>query len=186
MLKKYQNKYRTQSTRLQHWDYSWNAAYFVTLCSKNKQACFGQVINEQMQLSSLGILADVLWFEIKNHAKNIELNAFVVMPNHLHGILILQNETPDVETRHALSLQKSKTLGQQRFQNQGKNSLSSIIGSYKSAVTKHAHRLGFDFSWQPRFYEHIIRNEKSYQYIENYILENPKKWSLDRFYIVNK
>ncbi|RKY75950.1 hypothetical protein DRQ07_11085 [candidate division KSB1 bacterium] len=88
-----------------------------------------------------------------------------------------------VETGHALSLQQRKqqpkTIGQQRFQNIGKNSLSSIIGSYKSAVTKHALRLGYDFVWQTRFYDHIIRNEKSYKNIKYYIINNPAKWNDD-------
>ncbi len=65
----------------------------------------------------------------------------------------------------------------------GKNTISSIIGSYKSAVTKHAHRLGFNFSWQSRFHEHIIRDEESYNRIENYVIENPTKWKDDKFYV---
>lgn len=75
--------------------------------------------------------------------------------------------------------QSHKTIGQKRFQNQGKNTISSIIGSYKSAVTKHAHRLVFDFAWQPRFYDHIIRNETEYNRITQYIIDNPKKWETD-------
>ena len=78
--------------------------------------------------------------------------------------------------------QQSKTIGQKRFQNPGKNTVSSIIGSYKSAVTKHAHRLGSDFAWQPRFYDHIIHDEKSYLRIAEYIVNNPLKWQDDRYY----
>lgn len=125
-----------------------------------------------------------MWYEIKNHAKIIELGEFVVMPNHIHGILILNNEksiidiNDAVETRHALSLQPEqpeqpeKSIGQKRFQNQGKNTISSILGSYKSAVTKHANRLGFDFGWQDRFHDHIIRDAKSFENIQNYIANN--------------
>ena len=86
-----------------------------------------------------------------------------------------------VETRHALS--PPGRLGQNRFQNQGKNSISSIVSSYKSAVTKHAHRLGFNFKWQSRFYDHVIRNEASSLKIEQYILDNPMRWGDDRFYV---
>ena len=139
-----------------------------------------------MILSALGIIADILWHEIKNHAKNIKLDAFVVMPNHIHGILIL-SENKTVETRHALSPKhalshKQQTIGQNRFQNQGKNSISSIVGSFKSAVTKHAHRLGFEFAWQSRFYDNIIRDEKMYANIIQYVNENPIKWENDKFY----
>ena len=149
-----------------------------------------------MQLSHIGIIADVLWHQIPNHSHNTELGAFVVMPNHIHGILILTgkgdynsgedhaNNVDNVETRHALSLRRKqpKTIGQQRFQNIGKNSVSSIIGSYKSAVTKHAHRLGFQFQWQTRFHDHIIRNDDAYQRIVHYINTNPDNWEQDKFF----
>jgi hypothetical protein len=97
----------------------------------------------------------------------------------------------DVETGHALSLPtigptndptNKKTIGQQRFQKIGKNSVSSIVGSYKSAVTKHAHRLGYEFQWQTRFYDHIIRDDTSFQKISNYIINNPVNWQEDKFF----
>ena len=244
---KFRNNYRIPSTRLQNWDYGWAGAYFITICTKNRVKYFGDIIDRRMHLSPIGVLADVFWYEIKNHTHNVELGAFVVMPNHIHGILILHNGNENnannnvnnendinnndnvndcanknvdgnvngningnvdrnVETRHALSLQSPqppqskppqppntpsqpsnqpppKTIGQQRFQNQGKNTVSSIIGSYKSAVSKHAHRLGFDFTWQERFYDHIIRNEKSYLRISRYIINNPLNWQEDRFHV---
>ncbi|HHB52599.1 MAG TPA: transposase [Saprospiraceae bacterium] len=190
---KFKNKYRIASTRLQNWDYRWAAAYFITICTKNRTCYFGDIVNGKMVLSNVGVLANVFLFEIKNHAKNVELGEFVIMPNHVHLILILNgNDTdmtdlPVVEARHALPLQSAnppepETIGQKRFQNQGKNSVSSIIGSYKSAVTRHANRLGFEFAWQPRFYDHIIRNEKSFINISNYIINNPLKWNEDKFH----
>ena len=78
--------------------------------------------------------------------------------------------------------QSPQTIGRKRFQNQGKNTVSSIIGEYKSAVTKHANRLGSDFAWQSRLYDHIIRDKKSFEDISNYIKNNPKKWREDEFY----
>lgn len=89
-----------------------------------------------------------------------------------------------VEAGHALPLPNAphqKTIGQQRFQNIGKNSISSIIGSYKSAVTKHANRLGIEFAWQTLFYDHIIRDNDAYQRIHQYIINNPLKWKEDKF-----
>jgi REP element-mobilizing transposase RayT len=86
MTDKFQNKYRIPSSRLQNWDYRWNAAYFVTICTKNRHHYFGE-----MNLSGIDIIADIMWYEIKNHSKNIELDAFVVMPNHIHGIIIINN-----------------------------------------------------------------------------------------------
>ena len=176
----YKNKYRIQSARLQNWDYAWNAAYFITICTEKKRCYFGDIVENRMILSAVGILADVFWHEIKHHTKNVELGEFIVMPNHVHGVLILNNSIDPVETRHALS---QDYIGKNRFQNQGKNTISSIVGSYKSAVTKHAHRLGFDFKWQSRFYDHIIRNEASYNQIGQYIAENPNCWVDDKFYV---
>ncbi len=154
-----------------------------------------------MVLSNTGVIADILWYEIPNHAPFVELGDFVVMPNHIHGILILNKpdanvetghadvetghanvETghANVETGHALSLQS--TIGRNRFQNIGKNTVSSIIASYKSAVTKHANRLGLENGWQPRFHDHVIRNDREYQRISDYIINNPMNWSEDKFY----
>ncbi len=228
-MDKFQNKYRIPSTRLQYWDYSWDALYFVTICTKNHQNYFGQIENGKMILSHIGVLADVFWYEIKNHSKIVDLDEFVVMPNHIHGILAINNpensnyrildnkvvergsdvssapsvpndpnvpNVPNVETRHALSLLQhihppqsetppsdaGQTFGQKRFRNQGKNTLSSILGSYKSAVSKHVHRLGFEFEWQARFHDHIIRDDDSLQRIRRYISTNVENWNKDKFY----
>ena len=196
MSDKFQNKYHIASARAAWWDYGWNGAYFITICTKNREHFFGKIENGKMQLSTIGILADVMWHEIKNHAKNVELGAFVVMPNHIHGILILDKPENEpfindntVETRHALSLQSPiQSPAEQRFQNQGQNTISSIIGSYKSAVTKHCNRLQLTFKndlvfgWQTRFHDHIIRNDAEYQRINNYIENNPKNWNNDKFH----
>jgi REP element-mobilizing transposase RayT len=189
MSDKFQNKYRIASARLQKWDYAWAGAYFITICTHNRVHYFGEIENGKMILSNVGVLADVFWYELKNRISNIELGEFVVMPNHIHGILILNNPvetlhatsltdtTPenDMETLRATSLQMSKISPKS-------NSISTIIRSYKSAVTKHANRLGLDFGWQSRFYDHIIRDEKSFGNISNYITNNPLNWNKDKFH----
>ncbi len=197
----YKDKYRTDSIRLQHWDYRNNAVYFITICTKDRYHFFGEIKHSKMITTPIGAIADVLWFELKNRHRNIELGEFIIMPNHLHGIIFLQNDTLDIEnkhstqsntknlqhaknnpkTGHALSLQ-AKPIGKNRFQNIGKKSLSAIIGGYKSAVTKHANRLNLDFAWQPRFYEHIIRDESTLHKITEYINNNPLTWEQDKFY----
>lgn len=210
---KYKNKYRIPSTRLQNWDYGWEAIYFVTICTKDRIHYFGEIDNGEMKLSPIGAIADVLWYELRNHFDNIELDAFVVMPNHIHGIIAINNgdngnngnnggngdnggtthtdgTTHTVETTHALSLQlspqsppsSSTTIGQKRFQHQGSKTLSSIVGTYKSAVSRHVHRLGYDFAWQSRFYDNIVRNNDALNRIENYIHNNPANWNEDKFY----
>ena len=115
------------------------------------------------------------------------------MPNHLHGILILEGNNSELENEIInggtvgkdipLPYDKNdKTPDQTRFQNIGKNSISSILGSYKSAVTKHINRLGFDSAWQVRFHDHVIRNEKEFITIQNYILTNIENWENDCFF----
>ncbi len=197
---KYKGQYRVPSARLQTWDYGWNGAYFITICTKDRTNYFGEIIDRKMRLSHMGILADVFWYEIKNHTKNIELGDFVVMPNHVHGILLLNRNKYDDDKNHSHQHSRDKaclvsidinttvhqTIGQQRFQNQGKNTISSIIGGYKSAVTKHAHRLGYEFAWQPRFHDHIIRDDESYNRIAKYVINNPQNWQDDKFYTDNK
>ncbi|MCK9451947.1 MAG: hypothetical protein M0Q90_09675 [Bacteroidales bacterium] len=229
-MTRFQNKYRIASARAQWWNYGWNAAYYITICTQNREHFFGEIADKKMNLSETGVIADILWNTMRQHHKFVELGDFVVMPNHIHGILILDkpdggNENgvddggigggggghdgigddgigDDVETGHALSLRQQQqqqqrqqrqqqqqqpsiqpqTIGQKRFQNIGKNTVSSIIGSYKSAVTKHANRLGFPNGWQTRFYDHIIRDDAEYQRISNYIIDNPANWKEDKFY----
>jgi REP element-mobilizing transposase RayT len=201
---KFLNKYRIPSARLKHWDYRWGGAYLITICTKDRRPYFGKIEDGKMILSNLGVLADVCWHEIKNHHRNVELGEFVVMPNHIHGILILDdhpntgendhanvngngggnggdgngNDHANVETGHALSLQ----VPQRRFQNIGKNSISAMVGGYKAAVTKHANRLGLEFAWQTRFHDHIIRNAQAFETISLYIINNPMNWEKDKFY----
>lgn len=211
-MRKFNNKYRIASARAPWWDYANAGAYFITICTRHRIHYFGEISNGTMQLSHVGILADVFWYEIPQHSKNVELGAFVVMPNHIHGILILygngcanrnevhnvgnddNNNNNNVETGHALSLPNALSIKKPtptepptnnfhpRFRNPGKNTVSSIIGGYKSAVTKHANRLNLEFGWQTRFHDHIIRNENEYIRIHDYILNNPINWNQDQFY----
>ena len=195
MTEKFRNRYRIRSARLQTWDYGRAGAYFITICTYQQTHYFGEVVNGRMQLSAVGILADAFWHEINGHTENVELGAFSVMPNHVHGILLLnQNDGGDygdrrdkaclvsTKTTETATTTTTKTIGQRRFQNQGKNTVSSIIGGYKSAVSKDAHRLGYEFKWQSRFHDHIIRNHESYCRIEKYIITNPQNWPNDKFY----
>jgi len=201
MIDKFHNRYRIESTRLQNWDYGWNGAYFITICTQNREHYFGEIHEQKMKLSEIGKLVHDYWHEIPNHFQNISLGEFIVMPNHIHGIIIIDKPCGDndnnnddiVETRQCLvstttntpnpygSSNNSKTIGQKRFQNQGKNTLSSIVGSYKSVVTKNVRLIHANFAWQSRFHDHIIRDDKSFNTISNYIQNNPLKWGNDRF-----
>ena len=205
---KYLGKYRVRSARYKGWDYRTSAHYFITICTANKQDFFGEIPLDKMIISPVGAIAHILWHEMIHHYPKelIELGEFIVMPNHVHGIITLNNnvetqhaasdftdnesndssinESNDslMETQHAASLQEWER-GSFPIPNLNPNSISSIVRNYKSAVTKYARRLvSSEFAWQTRFYDHIIRNDESYGIIANYIRTNPENWNKDKFY----
>ena len=210
MQNKFKDKYRISSARLQSWDYSSNGAYFITICTQNREHFFGKIVNQEMQLSELGKLAQQFWIEIPMYFPYVELGNFVVMPNHVHGILIINNPVEtrfiasdivsdiasDIETDHETkndfnqktqliaSLQDEKNIG--GFSG-NKNpmlheNISKIIRWYKGRCSYESRKINSNFGWQSRFHDHIIRNSKSFDIIQNYIFENPSKWENDKFY----
>lgn len=189
------NKER-KSPRLKQWNYGSDAAYFITICTQDREHYFGEIQNGKMQVSPAGGIAHVLWYEIKNHAQHIELGEFVVMPNHVHGILILDGNIDranvggcrDVGRDVACNV-PTETEPTDQWKNEQmaaispkSNTVSSIIRSYKSAVTKYCNRLELPFAWQPRYHDHIIRNDESFHRISEYIKNNPANWQGDKFY----
>ena len=195
----FKNKYRIESARLRSWDYSSNAAYFVTICTSERYEHFGQIIDDQMHLSSLGVVADNCWVSIPYHFPFVILGAHVIMPNHVHGIITIDNVNQpqtlnqasatnatsmsatidaNVETQNIASLPRHAT---NRYGPQSKN-LASIVRGFKIGVTNYANQNQIGFKWQPRFHDHIIRNEQEYEKIHNYIIANPENWKKDKFY----
>jgi REP element-mobilizing transposase RayT len=171
----YKNKYRIKSTRLKYWDYSSGGIYYVTICTKNREYFFGNIINGQSKLSIIGEIVSNEWVKTEQIRKHVLLDEYIVMPNHLHGIVIIQNH--DVETHGHASLQ---TQHKNKFGPQSKN-LPAIIRGFKGTTTKQIHNIGFNnFAWQPRYYEHIIRNEKDLNRVREYIRNNPLQWQFDK------
>jgi putative transposase len=194
---KFKGKYRVKSTRLKNFDYSQNGYYFITICTKNHEYFFGEVKNDKMVLNKIGKIAEKFWLEAPNHFSNAKLDEFIIMPNHIHSIVIIKNynaelchvepsvietypletyplETCPVETCHGMSLRKTN-----KFSKPIKKSLSMIINHYKGAVKRHCNKKDIVFAWQSKFYDHIIRNDKSLKNIREYIKYNPLKWDLD-------
>jgi putative transposase len=199
-MEKFQNKYRIPSARAQFWDYRWAGAYFITICTKNRIHYFGEIENGTMILSNIGESVKNEWLKTPQIRPdmNLELGEFVVMPNHFHAILIIgENEYNHggdgnmVETQCIASLPQTPihdggamhctSTPNNQFGPQRKN-VASIIRGYKSSVTKYARMTQIDFEWQTRYYDHIIRNEKSFQTISEYIINNPANWDKDKFY----
>ena len=204
MTIKFQNKFRIESIRLKDWDYRNNGAYFITICTKNRIPFFGKIIDEKMELNEIGSFANNFWLEIPNHFPFVELGNFQIMPNHIHGILII-NKTVDV-LQCNISMEINEIIETKPFDNnpfdtlqcnastvENKNtflskispksgSISTIIRSYKSVVSKNSRSKNSNFEWQSGFYDHIIRNSKSFENIQNYIENNPANWKEDKFY----
>lgn len=144
---------KRKSPRIKEYDYSQGNYYFVTICTSQKQRIFGN----PMELNKLGKIAEKLLFEIQVHCSNIRIDKHVIMPNHIHVIFEVVEDGAD---------------------------LLNVIGSYKSAVAKEIHKIQPKITvWQRSFHDHVIRNQKSYEKIWNYIEGNPSKWEEDCFYI---
>lgn len=178
-MNKYKNKYRIASARAPFWDYGWNAAYFVTICTQNREYWFGNIVDGEMDLSAMGHIANSCWHEIPNHFPFVELGPHVIMPNHVHGIVII--DKPDDGPNNGDKPNTNTHQPKNQFGPQSKN-LASIIRGFKIGVTKNARQINTDFAWQSRFHDHIIRDEKSFQTISNYIINNPAKWQEDKFF----
>jgi REP element-mobilizing transposase RayT len=189
-MDKFKNKYRIPSARLQSWDYGANGAYFITICTQNREHFFGEIVDGEMQLNQLGQLAYNYWLDIPNHFPFVELGNFVIMPNHTHGILIIDRN--NVETRLIASLPPQTENPPQTEINGGfaetKNpmfheNISRIIRWYKGRCSFEMRKIHADFSWQSRFHDHIIRDAHSFETIQNYIANNPLNWKKDKFYV---
>ncbi|BAY35060.1 hypothetical protein NIES2107_69710 (plasmid) [Nostoc carneum NIES-2107] len=173
-------KHHRRSIRLKGYNYTQPGAYFITICTKARQCLFGNVVNGEMQLNSLGHIVFNCWQTIPEHFHHIELDAFVVMPNHLHGILII-TENP-VGARQCLALNQHLDHNTEKFGHPVRGSISTVIGSYKSVVSKSINiiwKTQGQSIWQRNFYEHIGREEKSVDNIREYIANNPQRWDKD-------
>ena len=160
-----------RSMRLPNYDYTRSGVYFVTICTYRFADLFGRIVDGKVQLNELGRLVEEEWQRTAAVRPSVEVDLYVVMPNHLHGLLwISESQLEQIPERTATVRS---------------NSLGSIIAQFKSKVTKRSRSLANPRSlpiWKRNYYDHIVRNERSLERIRNYILENPSRWSEDRFY----
>jgi hypothetical protein len=246
--------------RYQGYDYSQNGFYFVTICTKNREMFFGDIKNEKIKLSDIGLIANKFWLEIPSHFPFVVLDEYAIMPDHIHGIIKINNNPANVGTGHCPVLaNNSANVGtghcpvlpnnsvnaitghcpvlannpvneitgqcpvldifpgkgfsvfltrtgqcpvptgdisgqcpvptgeypvveKAKFGSVKSGSLSIIIGSYKSVVTKNVNRKisNYNFAWQSRFHDRIIRNDEELNRARQYIINNPLKWGLDK------
>ncbi|GAB3199949.1 REP element-mobilizing transposase RayT [Pontibacter aydingkolensis] len=182
-MDKYKRTFRIPPARLDNWDYGSHGLYFITICTKEKEHYFGEVVysaenTEQfetpletqsiasLRLTEIGAVAANYWEQIPLYHPFVKLDGFIVMPNHIHGIIFINK--PDRE-----EWQPNK------FGPQSGN-LASIIRGYKTGVKKYATISGIEFFWQSRYFDRIIRSEKELQNIRNYIFNNPDKWEVEK------
>jgi putative transposase len=164
-------KISRKSIRLKGYDYTTENLYFITICTNKRKNLFGKIKRGKIVLNSHGMIASNEWLKTEEIRKNISLDYYIIMPNHIHGIISINNG-------HA---QRVPTFEQ--FGKSEKNSISTIIRSYKSSVTRQIKESGKTLNkpvWQSRFYDRIIRNEKELNRIRMYIINNPMKWQYDR------
>jgi putative transposase len=179
-------RYRRRSIRLPGYDYAQQGAYFVTICVHNRECLFGGIEDDTMNLNPYGQLAHDCWQNIPAHFPCATLDAFVIMPNHIHGLIVIAQETnahPAVGAQHAAPLPTPRPQhNPSPAPNVAPGSLGAIVRSYKSAVTRsinaHRHMPGAKV-WQRNYYEHIIRDEKGLSAIRAYIEANPANWQHD-------
>jgi putative transposase len=162
-----------QSIRLPAFDYRSGGAYFVTICTRNRECIFGSIEQGKLRPSRRGLVAQSRWADIPAHHENVTLDAFVLMPNHLHGVVFLNSRATQVSPLQLKRPAMGPTPG----------SLGAIMGSFKSAVSREINRRrpgAGDHLWQRNYYEHVIRNDRSLYEIRTYILGNPQRWEHDR------
>ena len=183
-MEKYQNKYRIPTNRLQGYDYGSIGCYFVTICTKNRDHYFGEVVNGKMQLSEIGKIAQSEWLKTLELRPdmNLWLDEFVVMPNHFHCIICIgENQYNTHDCRDALQCVSTIEPYKNMFGTQSKN-LASIIRGFKIAVTTYARKNNIDFAWQERFYDRVVRDNNELCNVRAYIFDNLKNWNDDEYY----
>ena len=161
---------RRKSIRLSNYDYKSAGLYYITICNVKNSNWFGRIDDKAMQLSSIGKIAEQYWKEIPLHYSNVRLHAFIIMPDHMHGIIELSgSQMPFVKS---VPCQTNKA----EFGNPQSNSVSMIMNQFKSSVKRwcNKNQLAY-FKWQSRFYDHIIDNYEEYVAITDYIINNPAR-----------
>ena len=167
-----ENKYpQRKKLRLNDFDYSQSGAYFVTICTKNKKCLFSHIVGRgftpaeetEIKYTTYGEIAEKQLLSLENRYECVKIDKYVIMPNHIHAIIVLDNETAGASPCPTLS---------------------DIVCAYKSITTRECRKHGFDGNvFQTSFYDHIIRNQKDYDEIYKYIQDNPVKWEMDKLYV---
>jgi len=187
-------KHSRRSVRLGGFDYGTAGAYFITICTHQRDFLFGDVVDGKMRLNEFGVVVGECWHAIPDHFCHLELDMFIVMPNHVHGIITIIENLSDVGATHASPMhapqnrvtQERATHGSPlRIMGPQKGSIGAIVGQFKSAVTKRINILRDTpgvMVWQRNYYERIIRTDEELTDTREYIVNNPIRWHDDEHY----
>lgn len=187
---KFRGKYRNESARKPSWYYTQPGAYFITICTHDRAPWFGFVQSGIMCVSDIGSIVHQCWANIPHHFPHVSLDAFIVMPDHMHGIIIIDKRPRVIvgtydsyvptpaggknDHRRTKPVTESIPFIPQRPPS---GSVGTIIGQFKSVCTKRMWETGHpDFAWQTRFHDRIIRNDAALERIRRYIIDNPTNW----------
>jgi len=165
---------KRKRTHLPDHDYAAAGAYFVTVCTHGRECRFGDVVNGLIRLNAIGEVVATVWQDIPRHFPNVGTDEFILMPNHLHGILIFfgHEDDPATESRPP----RARMPGPKRA------SLASIIGAFKSSASRHinaATSARISPLWQRGYYDHVVRSDDALDRVREYIRNNPLSWALD-------
>lgn len=190
-------EHHRQSIRLKGYDYSQNGWYYVTICTQNRKCLFGEIIENQMQLHEAGKLTQNFWSKIPEHFHEVVVDEFIVMPNHVHGIIVIEKDgderrgevSSSTKNLSSNGAETAPSFGQRDVSNLGERTsplrvitLGKIVAYYKYQTTKRINEIYKNPAkklWQRNYYERIIRNEKELNSIREYIVNNPLQWSMD-------
>jgi putative transposase len=195
-MQKFQGKYRVETARAKWWDYNNEGSYFITICTKNREHLFGYIKDGDMILNEYGMIVFDCWFDLPNHYNNIVLGAFQIMPNHIHCIVSVDNSKISIpgctvetglkpvctDDNPIISKGISDNSGNLEKKVHGVFEFMRALKSFSSRRINEKRNSKGISNWQERFHDHIIRNESEYYRIENYIINNPKKWKEDCFF----
>ena len=176
-------KHHRRSIRLPGYDYTTPGAYFVTICVQDRECLLGQIVDGEMELSDYGRITTETWLWLGDHHPFASHDAWVMMPNHMHGIIMIEPDTPSVGAVREPPLRQS--LPQSPAHPGKRKPLGRLVGAFKTVSTKRINQArgtpGLQF-WQRNFYEHIIRDEADLVHIRECIVSNPQKWELDQLH----
>ena len=174
-------KHHRRSTRLKGYDYSQPGVYYITICTHERRKLFGDIIDGEMRLNELGKVAEWVWEALPQYFPSIDIDQFVIMPNHLHGILVLSGAFTNVHMPYPGTSRDGTSMQALPMpMSSPAPMLGQIIRKFKALTSYYLHAAGAaEFAWQERYHEHVVRNDSDLKRIREYIVNNPAQWAED-------